>query len=90
MGKLKVPVTQHDHIRGHSTAPITLVEYGDYECPDCGRAYPMLKDLKARLGEKLTFAFRHFPLFTVRDLAEARSPLANMVGEALRQHKMEI
>ena len=46
MAKLKVPVTQHDHIRGPFNAPITLVEYGDYECPHCGLAHPIVNAVR--------------------------------------------
>jgi protein-disulfide isomerase len=51
-----------DHILGPDTAPVTLVEYGDFECPGCKAAFPTLKALLARRGEQLQFVFRHFPL----------------------------
>jgi formate-nitrite transporter family protein len=62
MSALHPPVTEHDHIAGPDEAPITLVEYGDYECPYCGMAYPIVKDLQRRLGDQLRFVFRNFPL----------------------------
>ena len=62
MSALHPPVTAHDHIAGPDDAPITLVEYGDYECPYCGMAYPIVKDLQRRLGNQLRFVFRDFPL----------------------------
>ena len=58
---LAVPVSGRDHIRGPADAPITLVEYGDYECPYCGTAYPVIKELQRRLGERLRVVFRNFP-----------------------------
>jgi protein-disulfide isomerase len=61
--KLILPVTSdRDHIQGSSTAPVTLVEYGDYECPYCGQAYPIIKEVQKHLGDKLQFVFRNFPL----------------------------
>lgn len=60
--KLMIPITERDHTYGPSTAPVTLVEYGDYECPYCGRAFPLIKELQKRRGEGLRFVFRHFPL----------------------------
>jgi protein-disulfide isomerase len=51
-----------DHIQGAADAPVTLVEYGDYECPYCGMAYPIVKSLQRTLGGQLRFVFRNFPL----------------------------
>jgi protein-disulfide isomerase len=62
MSELTVPVTKKDHIQGPDDAPVTLVEYGDYECPYCGRAYYVIKKLQQDLGDKLRFVFRNFPL----------------------------
>jgi protein-disulfide isomerase len=58
---LSVPVGDQDHIRGPADAPVTLVEYGDFECPFCGRAYPAVERLIEQLGSRLRFVFRHFP-----------------------------
>src|SRR5436305_12607697 len=60
--RLTLPVSQHDHQQGPETAPVTLVEYGDYECPYCGEAYPIVKEIQRRLGDRLRFVFRNFPL----------------------------
>ena len=60
--KLGLPIAGRDHIQGPIDAPVTLLEYGDYECPYCGEAYPILKEVQKRLGDKLCFAFRNFPL----------------------------
>lgn len=62
-GALAPPVDDaRDHIQGADRAPVTLVEYGDYECPYCGMAYPIVKSLQAALGGQLRFVFRNFPL----------------------------
>jgi protein-disulfide isomerase len=59
---LTPPVSAHDHIEGPADAPLTLVEYGDYQCPYCSAAYPVVKRLQTTLGKKLRFVFRNFPL----------------------------
>ena len=61
-GGLVVPVSEDDHSQGPANAPVTLVEYGDFECPHCGRAYPIVKALQRRMGTRLRLVFRHFPL----------------------------
>jgi protein-disulfide isomerase len=58
---LESPVEASDHARGPQTASVTLVEYGDFECPYCGRAYPVVKELMRHLGDDLRFVFRHTP-----------------------------
>src|SRR4051812_47478292 len=62
IARLTMPVGARDHAQGPADAPVTLVEYGDYECPHCGRAYPIIKEVQRRLGLKLRFIFRNFPL----------------------------
>ena len=59
--KLNNPVTERDHASGPATAPVTLVEYGNFECIHCGRAYPVIKQVRNLLGDDLRFVFRHFP-----------------------------
>jgi protein-disulfide isomerase len=60
--RLSVPVNaQQDHVLGPRNAPVTLVEYGDFECPFCGRSYPAVRRLRGELGDRLQFVFRHFP-----------------------------
>ena len=62
---LTVPVSEdRDHIQGPADAPATLLEYGDYECPYCGAAYPIVKEVQARMGQRLRFVFRNFPIST--------------------------
>jgi protein-disulfide isomerase len=62
MSTLTQPVSADDHVEGPADAPLTLVEYGDYQCPYCGAAYPVVKRLQKTLGRKLRFVFRNFPL----------------------------
>ena len=59
---LTPPVSERDHAQGRAGAPVTLVEYGDYQCPYCGAAYPEVKRLQKALGKRLRFVFRNFPL----------------------------
>jgi protein-disulfide isomerase len=76
-GVLTMPVSEdRDHIQGPADAPVTLVEYGDYECPACGASYPIIKELQARMGERLRFVFRNFPLTTVHPHAEQAAEAA--------------
>ncbi len=56
------PVSSRDHAEGPSDAPLTLVEYGDYQCSYCGAAYPVVKRLQMTLGKRLRLVFRNFPL----------------------------
>lgn len=80
MSKLKVPVNQHDHIQGNKDAPIEVVEYGDFECPYCGEAYPDIKLLKQKMGNDLKFVFRHFPLTEAHAHAQKAALAAEAAG----------
>jgi protein-disulfide isomerase len=60
--KLNPPVNgEQDHVLGQADAPITLVEYGDFECPFCGRSYPAVRRIRGELGDRVRFVFRHYP-----------------------------
>jgi protein-disulfide isomerase len=75
--RLTVPVAEgRDHIQGPATAPVTLIEYGDFQCPFCGQAYPIVKEVQARLGQRLRFVFRNFPITTKHPNAEAAAEAA--------------
>jgi protein-disulfide isomerase len=75
--RLTIPVTEdRDHIQGPAEAPVTLIEYGDYQCPYCGVAYPIVKDVQARMGDRLRFVFRNFPITTKHPNAEAAAEAA--------------
>ena len=77
---LAVPVGERDHIRGPVDAPITLVEYGDYECPYCGTAYPVVKELRRRLGSRLRVVFRNFPCPDAHPHAQQAAEAAEAAG----------
>ncbi len=68
--RLEIPVNpEHDHIEGPVNASLTLVEYGDYQCPYCGAAYPEVKKVQKELGSELRFVFRNFPLTNIHEHA---------------------
>jgi protein-disulfide isomerase len=82
---LRPPVSGRDHSQGPPGAPVTLVEYGDYECPFCAQAHPIVKVLQRRLGNSMRFVFRNFPLTTIHPhalhAAEAAEGVAAHSGE---------
>jgi len=84
MSTLRPAVSSKDNIQGSASAPIELVEYGDYQCPHCGRAYPILKNIQAKLGDQLKFVFRNFPLSKIHPNA---THAAIATEAAARQHK---
>jgi protein-disulfide isomerase len=78
---LAVPVSpERDHIRGPLDAPVTLVEYGDYECPYCGAAHGIVNAIQARMGDQLCFVYRHSPLSTMHPHAELAAEAAEAAG----------
>jgi protein-disulfide isomerase len=88
---LAVPVRDIDHAMGLPDAPVTLVEYGDYECPYCGNAMPVVKALQAHLGERLRFVFRNFPLHNVHSHASMAAQAAEAAaaqGKFWQMHEL--
>src|SRR3979409_1657782 len=73
---LAIPVGKDDHVLGPADAPVTLVEYGDYQCPACGAAHLMVKVILKRLGAKLLFVFRNMPLSEIHPYAELAAEAA--------------
>ena len=89
--KLKPPVGANDHVQGSAKAPVTLVEYGDYECPYCGEAYSVVKELQKRLGDQMRFVFRNFPLAQAHPHAEHAAEAAEAAaaqGKFWEMHDM--
>lgn len=62
MSELTLPVDDKDHAEGPKDPPVTLVEYGDFECPYCGQMYVVIKEVQKVMGDRLRFVFRHFPI----------------------------
>ena len=86
---LAVPVSARDHIQGNSHAVVTLVEYGDFQCPACGMAYPAVKQIQHRYAGNLRFVFRHFPLSQAHPYAHMAAELAEVaavVGQFWAMH----
>jgi protein-disulfide isomerase len=79
-GELTPPVSARDHAAGPDDAPVTLVEYGDYECPYCGMAYPIVKRAQQDLGGRLRFIFRNFPLAESHPHARLAAEAAEAAG----------
>lgn len=73
---LSVPVSTRDHLQGNGHAVVTLLEYGDFQCPACGSAYPLVKQLQRRYAGNLRFVFRHFPLAQAHPFATLAAELA--------------
>jgi protein-disulfide isomerase len=75
---LRQPITERDHVLGSLDAPVTLVEYGDFACPYCGRAYPLVKRLVEKCGGGVSYIFRHYPI----DFGHGPAQLAAEASEA--------
>src|SRR6476659_4522814 len=80
MTVLKSPASPTDHVQGPDDAPLTLLEYGDYECPYCGLAYPIIKAVRRHFGDLLRFAFRNFPLTQIHPRSESAAEAAEFAG----------
>ena len=80
MAVLRVPVSPSDHISGAEYAPVTMVEYGDYQCPYCAEAFPTVEMVRKHFGSRLRFVFRHFPLTEVHPFAEQAAETAEFAG----------
>lgn len=78
--ELTLPVGPRDHVSGPADARLTLVEYGDLQCPHCGKAYPIVKEVQRRLGSQLRFVYRHFPLTRIHAEAQHAAEAAEAAG----------
>lgn len=99
MSRLRVEVTEEDHALGSAQAGCTLVEYGDYQCPHCRAAHPVVEKLRSHYGEDLRFVFRNFPLNQSHPEAQHAAETAEFAGskgkfwemhDALLQHQSRL
>src|SRR6185437_14478959 len=74
--RLLLPIRLTDHIVGPKDAKYTLVEYGDYECPNCGRLYLILRDLQKDFADRLRVVYRHYPLSGIHPHAQQAAEAA--------------
>jgi protein-disulfide isomerase len=86
--RLAVAVSDEDHSQGPPEAPLTLVEYGDFECSHCGQAYPIVKALQQTLGANLRFVFRSFPLTRIHRHALHAAEAAEAAADQFRFWEM--
>jgi protein-disulfide isomerase len=80
MSELRFPINERDHVVGPADAPVTLVEYGDYQCPHCQAAWPQVELVLRHFGPNLRYAYRHFPISTVHPLAKPAAECAEFAG----------
>jgi protein-disulfide isomerase len=78
--RLTVPVSRRDHLAGPINAAATLLEYGDYECLACGTAHPLIQAIRESFGDRLCFAFRHFPLTNIHPHSESAAEAVEAAG----------
>ncbi len=78
--RLITPVGPQDHVQGPANAPVTLVEYGDYECQYCGRAHPIIQDLQNYLGTQFRYVYRHFPIRSIHSHSQLAAEAAEAAG----------
>lgn len=86
---LKPSVNSNDHIQGNANSELVIVEYGDYQCPYCGAAYPVLKELMKEFGNQVQFVFRNFPLSEMHQYARPAAlaaEAANVQGKFWEMH----
>src|SRR5688572_24639567 len=88
MSTLSPPVSERDHVVGPEDARVTLVEYGDFECPHCGALHPVVQAARKAFGGNLRFVFRHFPLRSSHPHALAAAKAAEAAGEQGRFWQM--
>jgi protein-disulfide isomerase len=84
MPELRIAVTENDHVTGDRNAQVTMVEYGDYECPHCQAAQPVVTGLLRHFASSIRLAYRHFPIDTVHPAARPAAETAEYAGSVGR------
>jgi protein-disulfide isomerase len=84
--RLTPALSERDHVLGPADAPVTLVEYGDYECPYCRMAHPIVKSILRQMGDTVRFAYRHFPLTRAHPHAESAAQMVECPSRRGDQH----
>ncbi len=82
MDQLIPPVNAQDHAQGNDDAPLTLVEFGDFQCPYCKEAHGIIPRIQAKLGARLRFVFRHLPLTVVHAHAQHAAEAAELAADS--------
>jgi protein-disulfide isomerase len=88
MNDLTLPISERDHVRGPIDAPVTMVQFGDYECVDCRLAHWVIQELRERFGREFRFVYRHFPLTSVHPRAQHAAEAAEAAGSQGQFWKM--
>lgn len=86
--RLLLPIHDDDHVHGPESASYTLVEYGDYECPDCGQLFDIIRNLQSSLGDQLRIVYRHYPLSGIHPRAQEAAEAAEAAGQQDRFWEM--
>jgi protein-disulfide isomerase len=86
--RLRTPVTEHDHVRGPVDAPVTIVEYGDFQCPFCGTAHRDLQEVLRQRPDSVRLVYRHFPIANIHPYAERAAEAAEAAGRRGRFWEM--
>ena len=77
---LLTPDAAVDHILGPASAPVTIIEYGDFECPSCGQAHAAVKIILERFADRVRLVFRHYPQISIHPHAEMAAEAAEAAG----------
>jgi len=85
-GIRSLEIHRYDHIQGPAAAPVTLIEYGDFQCPNCGDAFAIVKQLRETLGDDLRFVYRHFSLVRIHSYAELAAEAAGAQNRFWHMH----
>ena len=82
-------ITSSDHIRGATSSSVSIIEYGDFQCPACGTYEPIVQQLEKKYGDKVTFVFRHFPLYQIHPnalISAQATEAASLQGKFWEMH----